>query len=115
VTVTTETGEHNDVCEVGPASSLRGVATAHWVHTPQVAGVAEQTIKMSYDDMYPHRAALFSNLPRAFMERLPANFDAMLPKPRESPALAGSPLLALASGLPAAAAPVPALTGSQLG
>lgn len=86
-----------------------------------MAGVAEATIKMSYDDMYPHRAALFSNLPRAFMERLPANFDAILPKPRETPALAGNPLLALAGGIPAALALPPsaapsaapaALTGS---
>lgn len=90
------------VTEVRRHRSLTGVGTAHWVHMRQVAGVAEATIKMSYDDMYPHRAALFSNLPRAFMERLPANFDALLPKPRELPALAGDPLPALTGGIPAA-------------
>ena len=54
----------------------------------QVAGVAEATIKMSYDDMYPHRTALFTNQNKLFLERLPADYDALLPKPRESPALA---------------------------
>ncbi|KAK3286699.1 hypothetical protein CYMTET_5757 [Cymbomonas tetramitiformis] len=50
----------------------------------EVAGVAEATIKGSYEDMYPHRASLLKDLPKKFMDRLPAIWDHLLPKPKET-------------------------------
>jgi len=48
----------------------------------QIAGLAEATIKASYEDMYPHRHALLKDLPKVFMEMLPPNYDSLLPKPK---------------------------------
>mmetsp|Transcript_45021 Transcript_45021/g.86054 ORF Transcript_45021/g.86054 Transcript_45021/m.86054 type:complete len:334 (-) Transcript_45021:175-1176(-) len=48
----------------------------------QVAGVAEATIRSSYEDMYPHRHALFAELPKSFLEKLPPDYDSLLPSGR---------------------------------
>mmetsp|Transcript_19032 Transcript_19032/g.31980 ORF Transcript_19032/g.31980 Transcript_19032/m.31980 type:complete len:340 (+) Transcript_19032:188-1207(+) len=48
----------------------------------QIAGLAEATIKASYEDMYPHRVQLLKDLPKVFMDLLPPNYDDYLPKPK---------------------------------